>query len=82
MNRRNLFDRISLYRWSAAILTISVIRSVYTEITQALPSTSWRVVLWAGWLVLMLAVYRDFRTVYRARREIQNHMDRITREEV
>lgn len=76
MIKRNFTDRVAMYRWAAIILSVSVIRSIYTQITETLPSVGWRVVLWVGWTVLMVAVARDLWGVYKAKREMHEAIER------
>jgi len=70
MINRNLTDRVAMYRWAALILTVSMIRSFYTLLSGDIPFTGWRVVLWTGWTVLMVAVIRDVWGIYVAKRKM------------
>lgn len=70
INPRNLYDRIAIYRLAATILAISVARSIYVTVTEVMPWTPWRLVLWAGFIVLIVAVLRDGWTIYKGRRDI------------
>jgi len=77
MNRRNLFDRVALYRWAALVLSVSLVRSIYTLVDGSMPFTGWRVALWVGWGLLMFAVLRDCWTIYTARRMVRRKIDKV-----
>lgn len=82
MNRRNLVDRVALYRWAALALSVSLIRSIYTLVTGTMPFTGWRLALWAGYGILMFAVIRDACIIYRARKQMHANIDKAIRQKV
>lgn len=77
MNRRNLFDRVALYRWAALALSVSFVRSIYTLVDGSMPFTGWRLALWIGYGLLVFAVVRDFWGIYQVRKGMHSSINKL-----
>lgn len=71
INRKTLFDRLSLYRYVAVLLLPVFVMSTFRAFTEEYPVT-WRVYLfWVANILLWTAVIRDTMEVLKVRREIR-----------
>ena len=77
MIRRNLTDRLAIYRLSGILIAIVVIRGIVVRITNysSLPLTGWVTILWLGFLLLMFNLVRDGVHEYRARRQVKKMIE-------
>jgi fatty acid desaturase len=77
MIRRNLTDRIAIYRLSGILIAVVVVRGIVVRITdyQSLPLTGWAALLWLGFLLLMFNLVRDGVHEYRARRQVKQMIE-------
>lgn len=78
INRRTLFDRLSLYRYVAFLLLPVFVMSTVRAFTETYPFT-WRVIFfWVANVLLWVAVIRDTWSVVQVKREINRSMREVT----
>jgi general stress protein CsbA len=74
INRKTLFDRLSLYRYVAILLLPVFVASTIRAFTETYPIT-WRVYFfWVANVLLWVAVVRDTWEVVKVRREIHKSL--------
>lgn len=79
INRRTLFDRLSLYRYVAILLLPLFIRSIYRALTETYPFTGWVVIFWLSCLLFFSAIIRDTWEVLKVRHQIHKSIREATR---
>lgn len=77
INRRTLFDRLSLYRYVAIMILPLFIRSIYRALTETYPFTGWVFLFWLSCIMFFSAIFRDTWEVVKVRREIRKSINDV-----